>query len=185
MIEVEVKVKVKNREQTEKEIQNLGFQKSSLLKETDTYFDSVFREKDTALRVRTCENLQEQTKEHFLTFKGPKLDQVSMTRKELEMKIDNAETGKEILAALGYVPVVPVVKTRQLYRKDQMTLCLDEVKHLGDFMELELLVSEEKERESALEEIVGVLGQLGYKKDEIIRTSYLSMLQKLKGFGND
>lgn len=181
MIEVEVKVAVKNRLQIENSLRELGFVKGDLLKETDYYFDSKFnklRERDMALRIRSCENLTSNTAEHFMTFKGPKLDSISMTRKELEMKIESAETGIEILCSLGYEPVLPVRKLRQYLVMDEITACLDQVEGLGDFLELEIIVPQESEREAALNKIVALLHELGYAPDEIIRTSYLSMLQR-------
>jgi adenylate cyclase class 2 len=71
----------------------------------------------------------------------------------------------------------PVIKTRQYFSFDEMTACIDAVNDLGEFLELEMVVSEE-ERESSLAHIVEFLEKIGYDKEEIIRTSYLSMLQK-------
>lgn len=185
MIEVEVKVAVKNRLQIENSLQQLGFEKGDLLKESDYYFDSKFnklREQDMALRIRSCENLTSNTAEHFMTFKGPKLDSISMTRKELETKIESAETGIEILCSLGYEPILPVHKLRQHLAMGEITACLDQVEELGDFLELEIIVQQESEREAALNQIITLLNELGYAPTEIIRTSYLSMLQRKSGW---
>lgn len=181
MIEVEIKVAVNDSLQIEEKLLQLGFGKEDLLKETDYYFDSKFnklREHDKALRIRSCENLTSNTAEHFMTFKGPKLDSISMTRKELEMKIESAETGIEILCSLGYEPVLPVRKLRQYLAMGEITACLDQVEGLGDFLELEIIVPQESEREAALNQVITLLHELGYAPDEIIRTSYLSMLQR-------
>ena len=59
----------------------------------------------------------------------------------------------------------------------EITACLDQVDDLGDFLELEIIVQQESEREPALNKIIALLHELGYAPDEIIRTSYLSMLQ--------
>ena len=80
-----------------------------------------------------------------MTFKGPKIDTVSMTRKELEMQVESAEVGKEILCSLGYTQMYPVIKNRQYYHKDHITACLDRVDQLGDFLELEIIVNGENE----------------------------------------
>lgn len=179
MIEVEVKVPVNDKFKIEEIILQLHFTKGNLVKETDFYFDNEagnFRKGDKALRIRECENLTQNTKEAFMTYKGPKMDNISMTRKELEIKIDDAKTGKDILENLGFVPVHPVIKLRQYFHKDDMTACLDQVEGLGDFLELEVVVADECEKEGALEKLFTVLGELGYEKDEVVRTSYLSML---------
>ena len=59
-----------------------------------------------------------------------------------------------------------------------MTACLDQVEGLGDFLELEVIVENEEDREEALDLVLSLLGELGYEKGDIIRTSYLSMLQQ-------
>lgn len=180
MVEVEVKVSVRNRVYLEEKLLEKGFLKGDLLKESDYYFDNAcheIREKDMALRIRSCENLSMNTTETFMTYKGPKLDQVSMTRKELEMKIESAEIGRDILKSLGYTEVPPVVKLRQEFHMDRMNACLDRVENLGDFLELEIVVAQENEKENALNQLILLLHELGYEREDIIRTSYLSMLQ--------
>ena len=180
MIEVEIKVEVKNRSEIEDKLLDLGFLKSEKIKETDLYFDTLedsIRNNDNALRLRSSENLTTKENQHFITFKGPKLDQISMTRQELETKIEDAGVIKELFSSLGYVKMYSVIKTRQYFTMESMNACIDEVNDLGEFLELEMVVSEE-ERESALVNIIAFLGKIGYGKEEIIRTSYLSMLQK-------
>ena len=180
MIEVEIKVAVKNKLLIEEKLLQTGFSKGDLLKESDFYFDSDYnklKENDMALRIRSCENLTQDSPESFITFKGPKMDKISMTRKELETKIENAETGIEILKSLGYVPVSPVIKIRQEFHLNEINVCLDQVEDLGDFLELEIAVSEENEKADALNKIISLLHDFGYGADDIIRTSYLSMLQ--------
>lgn len=180
MIEVEIKVAVKNRQVVENKLYGLGFAKGELIRETDIYFDTLedsIRTNDRALRIRSSENLTTHENHHFITFKGPKLDQISMTRQEVETGIEDSRAMQELLNALGYVKMYSVIKTRQYFTLKNMTACIDEVNDLGEFLELEMVVSEE-ERESALDKIITILEKIGYEKDEIIRTSYLSLLQK-------
>ena len=180
MVEVEVKVSVKNKIYLEEKLLEKGFLKGDLLKESDSYFDSAcheIREKDMALRIRSCENITRNLTENFMTYKGPKMDKISMTRKELEMNIESAETGRDILKSLGYIEVPPVVKLRQLFHLDKMTACLDQVENLGDFLELEIVVAQENEKENALDRLISLLYELGYEQEDIIKTSYLSMLE--------
>lgn len=180
MIEVEIKVSAKNKEKIEEKLLQKGFWKGDLLKESDFYFDNEsgnIRKNDKALRIRSCENLTTNSAENFMTFKGPKIDAISMTRQELEMKIGNTEIGEEILKSLGYTLIYPVIKLRQYFYFEDVTACLDQVENLGDFLELEIIVQQEEEKEAALNRIISLLSGLGYKQEEIIRTSYLSMLQ--------
>lgn len=61
------------------------------------------REHDKALRIRKTENPDTKEVKAQLNCKGPKLDQVSMTRKETEIEIQEPERMEEILAELELV----------------------------------------------------------------------------------
>lgn len=180
MIEVEIKIKVKDGVLLEDKLLKTGFFKGDLVREFDIYFDNPvhqIKDSDSALRIRSCENLTLNQEKHFMTYKGPKMDMVSMTRKESEMQIDDAQTGKDILMSLGYCLVYPVVKTRQYYHLDQITACLDQVDGLGEFLELEVIVAKEEEKQKALDSLLSLVQELGCNPEEMVRTSYLSMLQ--------
>ena len=80
-----------------------------------------------------------------ITYKGQKLDRVTMTRPEYETEVSDPETADKILAALGYHVVPPeVMKLRKNLVRGEMTACLDHVQGLGDFLELEILVEESR-----------------------------------------
>ncbi|MCI5944444.1 MAG: class IV adenylate cyclase [Eubacterium sp.] len=186
MIEVEVKLPIYKRSQTEKGLCGLGFIPGHLIKESDIYFTSEthdFMQADEALRIRRCDNLSTGESSCVLTFKGPKLDSVSMTRRELETGIADGNTGCEILCALGYKKLAPVTKLRQYYHLEGMTACVDTVEKLGTFLELEILTPgdsshPEADRENALKKIEAILHDLGYSMSDTTRYSYLFMLQK-------
>ena len=87
MVEVEIKLPIKNKEILEKSLEKLGFVRGGLVREEDVYFDNEsnhIRKNGEALRVRKVTNLVTDESEIRMTFKGKKLDQISMTRKELE-----------------------------------------------------------------------------------------------------
>lgn len=181
MIEVEIKIPVADKVLLEQKLQENGFVQGKRVKESDTYFNSEaydLRKKDMALRIRSCEELDTKELKSFIAYKGSKLDQVSMTRKELETGIENAEIGKELIMSLGFYALQPVVKIRQYYPLNEITACVDQVENLGDFLELEILVEKEQDREEALSILKDVLEKTGLNWDNVTRTSYLSMLLK-------
>lgn len=182
MIEVEIKVSVKNITKIEECLLKNGFIKGAHIKESDYYFDNEvheIRNNDQALRIRSSYDLDADVKYNLMTFKGSKMDEISMTRKEFEIQIDDADTCMQIFSSLGYKNIYPVIKERQYYHKDCMTACIDQVEKLGCFMELEFIVENESEKDKALGEIISTIESFGYSKQEIIRKSYLSMLQAL------
>ena len=70
-----------------------------------------------------------------------------------------------------------------MFKKDEVTACLDRVQGLGDFLELEILAAREEEKDAALRKIEGILRRLGYRISDTVQTSYLSMLQKIQLIG--
>ena len=118
-IEVELKLKIRDKAEITASLKQLGFTEEELVVETDTYYTAAhhdFAALDEALRIRTVENLHTKEQSAVITYKGAKLDQTSMTRKELETEIGDAETGREILEYIGFVPVPPVEKQRQYWK---------------------------------------------------------------------
>lgn len=181
MIEVEIKLPIKDKEKLHRDLCSLGFKTGELVKESDIYFNNDgydLKKQDKALRIRYCIHLKKQISSCVLTYKGPKLDTISMTRKEIEMDISDFDKCLQILEGIGYKPLCPVHKVRQYYHKQSITACLDQVEALGDFLELEIIISDESKREQTLEKLKEVLEVLGYKISETTRKSYLSMLQE-------
>ena len=119
--------------------------------------------------------------EVVITYKGKKLDQVSMSRKELETGVADAEVCIQIFESLGFKMIPPkVIKNRQEYRLNHMTACIDQVQDLGDYLELEMLVPENDSKDSALRQIEKMLQKFGYTMEDTTRNSYLSMLQHVE-----
>ena len=158
-VEVEIKLKIEDPEQLIEKLEGLGFIKGEQLLESDTYFTSEnhdFVKLGEALRVR--------------------LDDRSMAREELELEIPDAEVGKTLLQRIGFYSVPVLEKKRWYFRRNEMTACVDQVTGLGDYLELEIMVETEAEREGALQRIENALVSLGYSMKDTTRHSYLSML---------
>ena len=179
MIEVEIKIRT-DLESAELKLMNNGFEPDVHVKETDIYFDNVngdIRGNDTALRIRTIKYPDSAISRSYITYKGNRFDDVSMTRPEYESSISNADDVARILEALGYSPVKPtVIKERSRYVKEDISACLDRVEGLGDFLELEILTDEDT-KDAALARLWKTLELLGYDRSETTTVSYLSMLQ--------
>lgn len=181
MIEVEIKIPVSDCNEIENKLKYLNFQKGELVEEVDTYFTSDvydFKENDMALRIRRTKNIDTKKCRSYITYKGVMLDEVSMTREELETELEDGIIGEKILKAIGFREVIPVKKLRQYYLLGNLTVCIDHVENLGNFLEAEIIVSAEREREEALCHIRKLLEKLGYSMKETTRISYLSMLEE-------
>ncbi len=171
MIEIEVKARAKP--ETLESIKALG---AVFLKEEnhiDIYFNSPlrdFKKTDEALRIRVKEEGAR------LTYKGPKLDSKTKSRKELTVKIDSAERMAEVLTSLGFVPSAKVRKCRTKYALGDVTFALDDVQGLGLFLEVEVDASDDSDWEDQRKKVISLLTQLGI--GESIRKSYLELLME-------
>ncbi len=177
MIEIEVKARVDDPKRLERAIVALGATPVGIENQTDTYYNSMhsdFGKTDEALRIRV------QDGKSFLTYKGPKMDSVSKTRKELQVEINDADGMGEILTSLGFFPVATVAKKRKNYRLSDFFISIDTVQNLGNFMEIEVQAEDSRKYQEKVESIFKFIEKLGITKEATIRQSYLEMLLETK-----
>lgn len=184
MIEVEVKLPIADLAGIKRKLLKMGFCETAFMEERDTYFDNRqgdIRANGEALRVRETKDQITGKSGAQINFKGKKLDACTMTREELETGVEDGEVCRNILQAIGYIPADPeVIKDRTMLQKESVTACLDNVRGLGKFLELEILTDSEEKKEAALGRIEKILNGLGYQISDTVRVSYLSMLQNRK-----
>jgi len=184
MIEVEAKFAVDAPERLFAAVQTLNprepFEDSA---ESDEYFNHPvrdFRITDEALRIRrTVDSVQ-------LTFKGPRLDAVTKSRKELELPIASVAEAlaftesqlREILLALGFTSAGMVRKQRKTttvrFEDRDFTISFDQVEGLPFYAELEILC-DEPQRASATASLLRLAEYLGLHQSE--RRSYVELVQ--------
>lgn len=186
MVEVEVKAALRPEQAgaLAGALPALGFAEQGTVSETDRYFnapDRDFPATDEALRLRTIRPLPDGAAQTRITYKGPKLDAVSSTRRELETAVADYETMHALLLALGYRPTVPVRKTRRSFTCGEKTVCLDHVEGLGDFIELEIVLPDGTDREAAVQALFALLQTLGIPRCALTRESYLDLLLAADG----
>lgn len=171
MIEIEIKAAASNKELL-RALKDAGavFEKS--VEQVDTYYnapDRDFGKTDEALRLRRQGN------NVYLTYKGKKLDPLSKTRQEIEAQVCDRQKMEDILLALGFRKTLAVSKKRDIYHLEGAEVCVDRVEGLGDFVELETIVSDTSEMDRKRDELIRLMRSLGVK-GELIRESYLEML---------
>ena len=172
MIEVEIKVKIDDKDKVVEQLKNLGFKFIKKKFQEDIYFNGIdrdFRETDEALRIR------DEDGNFFVTYKGPKIDKISKTREEIEVRIEDKEKMRQIFKKLGFKEVPPIRKIREIYKKGDIEASIDDVEGLGLFLELEKSISDINEKDRILDELMGILKSLNISKDNIIRKSYLEL----------
>ena len=177
-LEVEFKFRVTDYDAVQAAALALGAIPGTSGIQEDEYFGHPVRdyvETDEALRIRITQGSTR------LTYKGPLIDPVAKTRREIEIPVSGgseaASQMRNLLVALGFKPVRLVRKHRQSlslrFEERNVELVCDTVDGLGTFVEIEIL-AEEKDKDTAREILLRLASQLGLTQP--IRTSYLSML---------
>ena len=161
----------------------LGAHPSQPLDQRDIYFahpSRDFAQTDEVFRLRCVGD------ENFLTYKGPVVDQVAKTRREIEVSAASGQTAREQLlemfASLGFREVRDVVKHREPFhlrwQDRDLEIVLDNVRDLGCFAELEI-IAEDSERDAARECLLALSQELNLGQSE--RRSYLRLLLEKDG----
>lgn len=175
-VEVEVKARVDDLGRIRQSLEDRGAQRLGSARQADTYFDHPersFADTDEALRVREIDG------DATLTYKGPKLDETTKTREEIDLGVADREDARSILEALDFTPSGTVVKERESYQLGALTVTLDRVEGLGGFVEIEQVVQDDVDE--ARQAILDLADELGLEDRE--RRSYLELLIEGQGDG--
>jgi adenylate cyclase class 2 len=177
-LEVEQKFVVADRAALERRLAALTPSRGPSESQVDSYFahpSRDFARTDEALRLRAI-GLR-----NYITYKGPKLDATTKTRREIEIELasgpESANQARELLQSLGFTPVATVRKSRDHYGVDwqdhPVTVALDTVDGLGNFVELEIMAAE-ADLEAARVSLLALAEHLELTNVE--RRSYLELL---------
>jgi adenylate cyclase class 2 len=151
--------------------------------EADVYYRHPARDfasTDEALRIRR------KGAAAYLTYKGPKLDATTKTRREIDLPLAqgaaDVEEWESLLEALGFTPVTEVRKRRRKALVDwegrRVEVSLDEVEEVGTFVELEVVTTPD-DVGPARDCIAALAAHLGLSANE--RRSYLELLLAKRG----
>jgi adenylate cyclase, class 2 len=178
--EVEMKFPVADVSALESRLVAQGATISAAQTEVDVYFAHPARDfarTDEALRIRR------KGKANFITYKGPKIDATTKTRREIDLPLppgeETAQAWTGLLEALRFAVVGKVRKSRRkthvVWQGRRVEASLDEVEQLGAFAELELVVEPEgvETAKACIASLAEVLGLAGSE-----RRSYLELLME-------
>jgi len=82
---------------------------------------------------------------------------------------------------LAYGQAGRVVKQRTLYRVGRTRVHLDRVAGLGDFMELEVVLSDDETPEAGVREAQALMLSLGIASDDLVEQAYVDLLRERSG----
>jgi len=176
--EVEQKYRVTDLAAVAGRLDELNARWEEAVEQVDTYFSHPardFGQTDEALRIRQIGDANR------VTYKGPKLDATTKTRREIEISFAPGEAAaadyRHMLTALGFQPVAEVRKSRRSARVDwrdrQLEIALDQVDHVGTFVELEL-IADEADLDAARWAVASLAQRLGLTDPQ--RRTYLELV---------
>lgn len=175
-LEIEIKVKIKNKKRLLNKFALLGIHNKSKKHYVDIYFSP-------------------KNGKRFVSIKSPKMrirkDLTSGTASfeyhmpsgiygahEREIEISDGDMMDVILKHLDFIEEVRVDKVRSYYEYKNFNIFIDDVKGLGSFLEVEVMNAQN--RKTAIQQIKGLLDDLGVGKD-IVQDWYWRMMLMKKG----
>lgn len=177
MIEIEIKAKIDDKNDALNKIKSLGATYSHSEEQKDIYFnapDKDYRESDEALRIRLIP-IDNKVKK-ILTYKGPKIDSQSKTRKEIEVEVSDLDKMTDILIELGFKPSAIVSKVRRIFYYDEYTITLDKLEKIGYYMEIECVSDSQEDIEETRDNIMELFKKMNITSG-FERRSYLELLE--------
>ena len=139
-IEIEAKMRVNDLAELDTKLRTLQARRETDVLEHNTYYDTPeagLRRAGQGLRLRLVRAIDGSNCEAVLTHKGPRDPGATKTRMETELSVAEPEKAADLLAALGYRPVLAFEKRRSSWRLGECRVDIDTLPHLGDFVEIE------------------------------------------------
>lgn len=172
MFEVEAKVWIKNPKQWHELIQkvekNAVFEKE-VLKE-DCYFARK-GEDQILFRLRIYDG-----KTYEICLKNKKIQNGVEFNAEENFQIDNYEAFTTLTKRLGLEVVLQKKKQSRIYKQEKMTLELNTVEGLGNFLEIECLCQNSKKRSVVRAKIMAIFLSYGFDIDDFEPRTYRELL---------
>ncbi len=138
--------------------------------EVNVFFDTpdgLLKSADSGLRIRVLRGPNGR-EEATITHKGPRSQGQLKTRPEIELSVSDPLAAARLLGNLGYHRTLTFEKRRHVYEYGGCEIVIDELPHLGCYVEIE----------GADDEVVlAVREKLELSKAPLIRSSYIAILE--------
>ncbi len=168
-MEIEIRAKINNLDNIEQNIIKFG---AKLIKEkgqVDKYFGEInlYKKIGYSFLIR----VRDEGDKKFMTYKGAKSKKDGVWE-EYEFEIDDLKKYIEMFEAMGLEEVIVVKKYRKEYVLDSLTICLDVIDGLGNFIEIESKNSSDINKDK----LKKFIHKLNIKENQILHKGYVTML---------
>jgi adenylate cyclase class 2 len=139
-VEIEAKMKVDDLAPVRARLEAAGAKMVGDFREQNIFFDTEDRSllaADQGLRLRVSINAATKNQIVTITFKGPRQHGQLKSRDETETTVGSFPDAAALLECLGYTRILSFEKRRQSWAHGGCKIELDELPHLGAFVEIE------------------------------------------------
>jgi adenylate cyclase, class 2 len=176
MREIEVKARLKDKSKALEALKALGCVFGEPITQSDRIYMlpehiGLDTHQGNVLRIR------EQNGKVLFTLKRNITNELDCLEKELT--VSDSTIMADIIDLLGYKEYIQVQKTRQKSRYNEYEICVDEVKDLGSFIEVEKLVEEDMDTKEQ-DDLFKFLETLGISKEDRVMQGYDTLMYKSK-----
>ncbi len=176
MQEIEIKFQINNTEKLLKKLKSLQCKFSEPINQKDIIFVPNLNDTENG-EGKIFIRLRKQNEKKIITLK--KQSKVIMQNKEIEFEIGDMDKAKDLLETVGFKEWVTVEKMRIETTYQGFNICIDQVKRLGDFIEIEILSEEENQTELYEKQILSMAEELDIPLQNRINNYYDSMIAEL------
>jgi predicted adenylyl cyclase CyaB len=167
--EIQIKAEINNPDDIVNKLISIGalYNKSSNHK--DEYFE-FSKDESPIFRVRTEEEITE-----FSIFSNKNKNKDEITWDVWKQTIENPDDLKYIFLTNNAKKIATIKKESSYYKFENLKISIDNIDNLGLFMNITTLTDNVKEGKS---EIYSFLNQIGIKKEETLKSGYVTLLLK-------
>jgi predicted adenylyl cyclase CyaB len=133
--EIEVKARVSDMQAIEEKLRALGCTISEPVIQDDTVFVDYSEAYDQMSPGKNFLRIRKSNDKTLFTVKQPQQGELDCFEHETE--ISDAEEMRQAILLMGYHEAIKIYKTRRKTNYGEYEICLDEVRDLGTFIELE------------------------------------------------
>lgn len=167
-MEIEIKARFSDKEKVEARLKNIKAKEEKKKHQIDEYYNHPQRDTrktNEYIRLRLSPASKEGVFAYHLNLRNG-------VNKEYEVKVDDVDTFKKILELSGFQLLGIIDKKRKAYTFKNFTITVDEVKDVGNFVEVET-DGEEHQIDEKKAGCLAVLEKIGLSKKDLCEEVWL------------